>query len=157
MTTTGPTGESGSTGDAVRALTDDVRRLVREELGSAQRELIDKARRAKAAGILLGGAGLFAGLALGTGATVLTRTLDRVLPPATSALVTSAVYGAAAAALASAGISELNRILPVVSAETVDSVRDQVRAATAAGARAGERPPGAANNPAGSSDVRSIS
>jgi hypothetical protein len=128
--TTGASGQSGSGGDALRALTDDLRRLVREELAAAQQELMGKAQRAKTAAALLGGAGMLGGLALGAGSTALTRALEQVLPRATAALAASAICASGAAALAAVGLNELRRTLPVVPVQTVESMREQVRSAT---------------------------
>jgi hypothetical protein len=104
---------NGSTPDLLRALSEDMRSLVREELRQAKDELAGSARRAAKAAGLLGGS---AGLATGTSAVLLTRVLERFLLPATFAC---ALYGCGAGALAGAGLTELRRARPLPPPETV--------------------------------------
>jgi hypothetical protein len=138
MTVTGSTGstsspeQEGSSSELLRALADDVRSLVQQELRNAQEELIGKARRSGRAGAMLGGAAMLGALAAGTSAVVLTRTLGRILPPTASAMTATAIYGGLAAALASAGLEEIRRTLPLVPERTVEGVREDVRVAASA-------------------------
>lgn len=117
-----------STSDLLESLTDDVSRLVRQELRRAQAELADKARQASRGGMLLGGAGIFAALAAGSSAVFLQRVLDTFLPPRLAAAVATTGYGAAGATLAIRGVAELRQAMPLVPAETVTSLRDDVQA-----------------------------
>ncbi len=131
------------TSNLVGALTQDVSALVREEIRAAQAELADKGRRAGRGGALLAGAGVLGALATGSSAVFLLRTLDRVLPPRTSAAVLTVLYAGGAAALGAAGVGELRRAMPLVPEETVSSLREDVEAvrpgsATVAGTVAGD-------------------
>ena len=131
------------TSNLVGALTQDVSALVREEIRAAQTELTGKARRAGRGGALLAGAGVLGALAAGSCAVFLQRTLDRVLPPRTSAAVLTVLYAGGAAALGAAGAGELRRAMPLVPQETVSNLRDDVEAArpgraTVAGTVAGD-------------------
>jgi Putative Actinobacterial Holin-X, holin superfamily III len=137
MTTPGSTGtQSGdaqrpqsSTGELISALTDDVRALVQQEVRNAQDELTGKVRRAGKGAAMLGGAAILAALAVGSSAAVLTRTLEKFLPRATAALLTTALYGVCAALLANAGVGELRRTLPLAPNRAVDALREDVQAA----------------------------
>jgi hypothetical protein len=142
MTTQGPNAPTGSTGagdpggsdssssELLRALTDDVRSLVQQELRSAQAELTGKAQRAGKAAAMLGGAAVFGALAAGTSAAFLTRMLEKIFPRTTAAAFATALYGGAAGMLASAGWEELQRALPLVPEQTVEGLREDVRIAT---------------------------
>lgn len=127
-------------GEALRGLREDLRLLVREELATAQQDLLARARQTRKAAAMLAGAGILGGMAIGTAAAVLTRALDRMLPRTVAALVATGVYGGGAAALSSAGIAELNRAGAAMSRELVEGVRADVRAAAKA---AGADPRGA--------------
>lgn len=122
-------GSERSSGDLVGALSEDVGRLVRQELRQAQDELTAKAKRAAKAAALLGGAGVLGALAAGTSAAVLVRVLDRFLPPRAAAAVATLCLGAGAAALAALGVTELRRALPLVPEGAVAGLRQDVRAA----------------------------
>ncbi|HET6257765.1 MAG TPA: phage holin family protein [Pseudonocardia sp.] len=141
MTTSGSSGSTGagggggsesSTGELLQALTDDVRSLVQQELRSAQAELTGKARRAGRGAAMLGGAAVLGALATGTSAAVLTRVLEKLFGRTMAALIATALYGGGAAMLANAGVEELRRTLPLLPEHTVDSLREDVRAATGA-------------------------
>ncbi|MBW0093546.1 phage holin family protein [Pseudonocardia sp. KRD-184] len=122
--------ESGaSTGELLRALTDDVRTLVRQELRSAQDELAGTARRAGTGAAMLGGSVVLGALAAGTSAAVVTRALERYLPRTAAALLATALFGGGAAALAGVGIEELRRALPIAPQGAVDGLRADLRSA----------------------------
>jgi hypothetical protein len=120
----------GNTADLLQALSADVAALVRQELRHAQEELAGKARQAGKAGALLGGAGVLGVLAIGTSSAAFVRLLEKRLSPTGAAVVATLLYGAGAAALASAALAEFRRALPLVPEETVASVRSDVRVAT---------------------------
>jgi hypothetical protein len=56
------------------------------------------------------------------------RTLDRFLPPVSAAVVATALYGAAGAAAARAGIAELRRAGPLLPHRTLESLEADVEA-----------------------------
>src|SRR4051812_30297247 len=142
------TGPDSATSELLRALTDDVTTLLRQELRRAQDELAGKARQAGRGAALLGGAGALGALAAGTSAAFLVRTLDSVLPKPASALLATTVYAGGAAALAAAGAAEIRRALPVVPEETVESLRQDVQAARPGSAGGVTQPPTAGAAPA---------
>ncbi|GAA2863979.1 hypothetical protein GCM10010472_21550 [Pseudonocardia halophobica] len=127
MTDAGATGRTRSE-EPVRALTEDVRALVRSEVRAMREDLLGELGRARTASLLLGGAGALGLLATGSSAALLMRLLDTVLPRAASAAVVTGVYGGAAGALAVAGLGELRRVREQLG-ETVDRVRSEVATA----------------------------
>jgi hypothetical protein len=124
-----------STGELLHTLTENVRSLVEGEVASARQEITEKALAARPAAALLGGAVVLGALATGTSAVVLIRFLDKILPPATSALAATALLGSGAAALAKAGVAQLRLVGPLVPEETIANVKADVAAVTEAGSR----------------------
>ncbi|WP_432494231.1 phage holin family protein [Kineococcus gypseus] len=116
-------------GQLVDDLTSDTVQLVRAEVERARRELLDKAREAGRGAALLGGAAVLGGLAAGTSAAFLVRTLGKVLPAPSAAFVATVLYGGGAAALGALGVEELRRVGSPLPQETIASVREDVRAA----------------------------
>ncbi|MFR9801247.1 phage holin family protein [Pseudonocardia sp. RS010] len=114
--------------EPVRALTEDVRALVRSEVRAMRDDLVGELGRARTASLLLGGAGLLGLLAAGSSAALLMRALDGVLPRTASAAVVTGVYGGAAGGLAAAGLAQLRRVRDEVG-DTVGRVRDEVSGA----------------------------
>jgi Putative Actinobacterial Holin-X, holin superfamily III len=127
MTSTGP---GTSTAELVQALQQDVAALVRREVRAVQEEMTGKAAQAGRGAALLGGAAITGALAAGTSAALFLRALDTFLPRPASALVLTTAYGAAAGALAAAGVAELRRSMPLVPEETVDQLKTDVQAGT---------------------------
>lgn len=124
--------------DLIRTLGEDLQRLLRQEVQHARQELAGNAREAGRGVALLGGAGVFGALAAGTSAALLLRSLERVLPRTTAALVATGLYSGAALVLGQSGIAELRR-LSLVPTETLASLGDDLRVASGAA-----EPPGPA-------------
>ncbi|WP_337061025.1 phage holin family protein [Kineococcus sp. G2] len=131
------TEEPGRTaGQLVDDLTSDTAELVRAEIRRGQQEVLAKAREASRGAAMLGGAAVLGALAAGTSAAFVVRTLGKVLPAPSAALLATALYGGGAAALAVAGTAELRRVGPPLPEETLASVRQDVRAARSGAAGA---------------------
>lgn len=133
MTQSGSGGAGGVTGELFSAVSEDVRRLMRQELRLAQTELVAKGRRAGKGAAALGAAGVFGALATAGSAVFTLRVLDRFLPPKTAALLLTAGYGAAAGALAAWGYAEVREAMPLYPEETVESVHTDVQEALPGG------------------------
>lgn len=118
------------TADLLRTLTEDITRLVREEIQHAQNEMAGKARRAGKGAAMLGGAAILGALAAGASAAALVRSLDRVLPRSAAAALATGLYGGGAAALAVLGREEIRRAGTLAPTETVASVSEDLGAAT---------------------------
>jgi hypothetical protein len=127
-----PDPADSSTGELLRTLTENLRSLVEGEVAGVRAEMTEKALAARPAAAMLGGAAVLGMLAAGTSATALVRALDRFLPPTTSAVVTTALLGTGAAALARAGADQLRRVGPPVPERAAQSVKADVAAVAAA-------------------------
>ncbi|GAA3139708.1 phage holin family protein [Streptomyces rameus] len=115
-----------STGELVGRATEQLSRLLRQEVALAKEELAEKGRRAGRGGGLLGAAGAvgYVGLIVLAGAA--TAALWLVLPVWAAALIVAAVFFAVAALLAAAGRAQLRRAAPPAPEETLGSVRADV-------------------------------
>ncbi|MCS0603252.1 phage holin family protein [Streptomyces sp. LP11] len=117
-----------STGELVGRATEQLSRLLRQEVALAKEELAEKGRRAGRGGGLLGAAGAvgYVGLIVLAGAA--TAALALVLPVWAAALIVGAVFLAVAGVLAATGRAQLRRAAPAAPAQTLDSVRADVDA-----------------------------
>ncbi|MDR6980392.1 hypothetical protein J2X68_007132 [Streptomyces sp. 3330] len=113
-------------GELVGRATEQLSRLVRQELALAKHEFTEKGRRAGRGGGLLGAAGAFAyaGLLVLAGAAV--AALALTLPVWAAALIVMAVLFAIAGVLAVVGRGQLRRAAPPTPEETLGSVRADV-------------------------------
>ncbi|MFF1443944.1 phage holin family protein [Streptomyces sp. NPDC058295] len=113
-------------GELVGRATEQLSRLVRQELALAKHEFAEKGRRAGRGGGLLGAAGAFAYAGLlalaGTGIAALSLTL----PLWAAALIVTAVLFVIAGVLAAVGRGQLRRAAPPTPEETLGSVRADV-------------------------------
>ncbi|CAM5501807.1 phage holin family protein [Streptomyces griseomycini] len=115
-----------SVGELVGQATEQLSRLVRQEMTLAKVELSEKGRRAGRGGGMLGAAGAFAYAGLlalaGTGVAA----LSLVLPVWAAALIVTALLFAVAGVLAVAGRSQLRGATPPKPERTMGSVRADV-------------------------------
>ncbi|KPI30347.1 phage holin family protein [Streptomyces sp. NPDC048253] len=113
-------------GELVGQATEQLSRLIRQELALAKHEFTEKGRRAGRGGGLLGAAGAFAYAGLlalaGTGVAALALTL----PVWAAALIVTAVLFVIAGVLAAVGRGQLRRAAPPTPEETLGSVRADV-------------------------------
>jgi uncharacterized membrane protein YqjE len=115
-----------STGELVQQLSEQVSRLVREELRLAQLELADKGKRAGIGAGLFGGGGLLAAYGIAALIAGLTLLLALVLPGWAAALIAGGVLLAAAGVLALLGRGQVRGATPPLPRETIDSVKADV-------------------------------
>jgi Flp pilus assembly protein TadB len=116
----------GSTADLVKQMSEQVSRLVRDELRLAQREMTDKGKRAGAGLGMISGGGMIAlyGLACLIAAAVIG--LTTALAAWLAALVIGAGLLIAAAAAAGAGKAQLAKAAPPVPEQAIGSVKADV-------------------------------
>jgi hypothetical protein len=115
-----------SAGDLVKDLSEQVSRLIRDELKLAQVEMTAKGKRAGAGAGLLGGGGLLAwyGAACLLAAAIIG--LARVVPAWLAALIVGVVLLAAAGVVALLGRGQLKKAVPAVPEQTIGSVQADV-------------------------------
>jgi uncharacterized membrane protein YqjE len=126
--TPAPDPHDTSTGQLVGQLSEQVTRLVRDEVRLAQAEVTGKAKRLGIGAGLFGGAGLFAvlGLAVLIAAAILALAL--VLPAWLAALVVAVVLFAIAGVLALVGKKNAASATPPLPTEAISSAKADVAA-----------------------------
>jgi Flp pilus assembly protein TadB len=123
---TSRTGSEPSTAELVQRATEQVTRLVRDELALARAELTQKGKHAGIGIGLFGGGGVMALVA-----TVILL-LDLVMPAWLAALIVAVALFLLAGILALVGKKQVSRAVPPVPEATVRSVRADVDTVTAA-------------------------
>ena len=123
-----PDPASASTGELVGQLSEQLNRLVRDEVRLAQAEVTQKAKRLGLGAGLLGGAGLVAMLGLGALVTAAILGLAHVLPGWLAAVIVALVLFAVAGVLALLGRKDVQQATPPLPAETLASVQADVDA-----------------------------
>jgi hypothetical protein len=146
MTTSGGSSASSrrstreqSTLELLQEVRDEMRVLLREELQNAREELAGTAQTAGRAAGLVGVAGGLGVLATGMSAVAVLRTLDRFLPPVSSAVVATVLYAAGGVTAARVGIAELRRAGPLVPQRTLESLGADVDAVVEGVTKAGSQ------------------
>jgi len=115
-----------SIADLLKQLSDQTATLVRQELDLAKVELAVKGKQAGWGAGMVGGAGMFGLYAVGALTACLILALATAVTGWLAALIVAAVYGATAAVLAVAGKSKVQRGVPPVPEQTVESVKEDV-------------------------------
>lgn len=113
-------------GELLGGLSEETAALVREELENVRQQVATQMRRSAAGIGMLAVAGVFGGLALGTGTAALVRALDRVLPGRLGAGFTTLLYGGLAAGMTAMGVEQLRRHATEVPAQAAAVVREDV-------------------------------
>ncbi|WP_238424620.1 phage holin family protein [Micromonospora parastrephiae] len=119
----GPASAETPVAELVQRATDQITRLVRDELTMARAEMTAKGKRAGVgAGLLGGGAmlGLFAG---GTAVATIVLALAAIMPDAVAALIVTVILAIAAAIAARRGKKQVSEAMPATPTATRDSVR----------------------------------
>lgn len=109
--------------ELVQRATEQITRLVRDELTMARTEMTAKGKRAGVgAGLLGGGAmlGLFAG---GTAVATIVLALAAIMPDAVAALIVTVILAIAAAIAAQRGKKQVSKAMPAAPTETRASVQ----------------------------------
>src|SRR3954462_9731743 len=105
--------------DLVSTVSEQAVVVAREQVDLARREMTAKVRQAGAGAAMVGGAGVLAALASGTGTAALVLLLSRRRGPSAAALGVAGAYSGAAALLAREGIARLRDAGPLVPEQTV--------------------------------------
>lgn len=121
-----------STAELVQRATEQVSRLVREELALARIELAEKGRHAGIGVGLFGGGGAMALYGLGALVAAGVLALALVIPAWAAALVVAATLFLLAGLLALIGRRQVRQAVPAVPSATADSLRADVRTVTSA-------------------------
>lgn len=111
-----------STGELVSRATEQISRLVREELALARVEMVEKGKRAGIGGGLLGGAGLFALYGLGLALALCVVALDIALPLWLAVLIVMVLVFVVVGVAALLGRTQLKRATPPLPKEAVDGI-----------------------------------
>jgi hypothetical protein len=119
-----------STSELVQRASEQISRLVRDELTLARLELATKAKHAGIGVGLFGGGGVFAFYAVGVLIAALVLLLAEVLPGWAAALIVGGALLGVAGGLALVGARQLRRATPPMPEGTAESVRADVRTVT---------------------------
>ena len=115
-----------STGDLVRNLSEQVSRLIRDELKLAEYEMTAKAKRAGRGVGMFGGSGLLALYGIGCLLAAAIVGLAGVVPGWAAALIVGGVLLIIAGVAALLGRSQFGQVTPAVPEQTVQSVKADV-------------------------------
>lgn len=115
-----------STGDLVKNLSEQVSRLIRDELKLAEYEMTAKAKRAGRGVGMFGGSGLLALYGMGCLLAAAIIGLALVLPGWAAALIVGGVLLIIAGIAALLGKSQFGQATPAVPEQTVQSVKADV-------------------------------
>jgi hypothetical protein len=118
--------KDASTGELIGQLSEQVSKLVRDEVRLAQAEVTQKAKRLGIGAGLFGGAGLVAVLGLNALITAAILGLANVLPGWLSAIIIAVVLFAGAGVLALLGKKDVQQATPPLPTETIASVQADV-------------------------------
>ncbi|WP_354698063.1 hypothetical protein DSM112329_03727 [Paraconexibacter sp. AEG42_29] len=113
-------------GELLRQLSEETSTLVRQELELAKAEISQKGKAAGVGAGLLGGAGVTALVTLIALMLTVLFLLDTAMATWLAALITTVIFGAAAAVQALIGKNRLQDAGPPVPEQTTDSVKEDV-------------------------------
>ncbi|PZF93037.1 phage holin family protein [Micromonospora deserti] len=125
-------GSEPSTAELVQRATEQVSRLVRDELALARAELTQKGKHAGIGIGLFSGGGALALYGLGALVATVILLLDLVLPAWAAALIVAVALFVVAGILALMGKKQVSQAVPPVPAVTARSLRADVDTVTAA-------------------------
>ena len=125
-------GADQSTSELVQRASEQISRLVRDELALAKAELAEKGRHAGIGVGLFGGGGALALYGLGVLITTAILALDLVMAAWLAALIVGVVLFVAAGVLALEGKKQVQQAVPPTPTAATDSVKADVDAVTAA-------------------------
>lgn len=115
-----------STAELVRLASEQLSRLVRDELRLAQAELAEKGKHAGLGAGLFGGGGVIAVYGVGALVAAAVLALALVMPAWLAALIVAMVLFAVAAVLALVGRAQVRRAVPPVPQDAVRNVKADI-------------------------------
>jgi hypothetical protein len=121
-----PDPTQASTGELIGQLSDQVTRLVRDEVRLAQAEVTQKAKRFSIGAGLFGGAGLVAVLGLNALVTAVILGIATALPGWLAGIIAGVVLFAVAGVLALLGKRDVQKAAPPLPTETIASVQTDI-------------------------------
>ena len=113
-------------GDLLRQLSEQTATLVRQELDLARAEVTEKGKQAGLGAGMFGAAGLIGLFALGALTAAIILLLATAITGWLSALIVAAVYSAVAGVLVLNGRSRVQRAVPPVPEQSLESVKTDV-------------------------------
>ena len=116
-----------SMGELFKQLSDDMSKLVRQELKLAQAEMTEKGKKAGIGVGMFGAAGIVGMLALLTLTACLVAALATGMDVWLAALIVTVVYAAVAGGLALTGKQRVAEATPPVPEQTVETVKEDVQ------------------------------
>lgn len=116
-----------STADLLRELSEQTTRLVRQEVELAKAEVSVKGKRAGIGAGMFGGAGVVGLYAVGALTTAIIAALSLAMDTWLAALIVAVVYGAIAGVLALMGKNKVQKAMPPVPQDSVESVKEDVQ------------------------------
>ena len=119
-------GPDASAGELVKNLTEQVSRLIRDELKLAEYEMTTKAKRIGRGAGMFGGSGLVALYGVGCLLAAAIIGLASVLPAWAAALIVGGALLVIAGVAALLGKSQVSKAVPPVPEQTVESVKADV-------------------------------
>ena len=128
LTTPGPRSTEPSAGELVSRVSQDVSRLVRDEVQLAKVEVSSKAKQAGIGAGMFGAAGLLALYGLGVLIATAVLALALVVPAWLAALIVAVVLFIAAGVAALLGRNRVTAATPALPERTVDNVRQDIDA-----------------------------
>jgi MFS family permease len=119
-----------STSELVQRATEQISKLVRDELALAKTELAEKGKHAGIGIGLFGGGGAFAFYAVGTLIATVVLLLAEALPAWVAALIVAVALMVIAGVLALLGRKQVQKAVPPTPVTAAESVRADVRTVT---------------------------
>ncbi|HET9518415.1 MAG TPA: phage holin family protein [Actinoplanes sp.] len=132
-----------STSELVQRASEQITRLVKDELALAKAELTEKGKHAGIGVGLFGGGGVLALYGVGVLLVAFVLLLDLVLPAWAAALIVAATLFAVAGLLAVLGSRQVKQAAPPLPTEAAESVQADVDAVVRAAREQGARDEGA--------------
>jgi VIT1/CCC1 family predicted Fe2+/Mn2+ transporter len=134
-----PDTQQRTTAELVKTASEQISRLLRDELRLAQAELAQKGRHAGLGAGLFGAGGLLALYGVAALLTAVVLLLAYVMPAWLAAVIVGVVLLAVAAVLALVGKKQVRQVSPVVPEDVVRSVKADVATVTEAVRERGTR------------------